>query len=752
MLVRAPPSSLLLVSTSLVALAGACGSDPVTGSSGTGGQGGASTSSTGSTTSSTSGGAGGEVPLPPTFKVKGVVTDGTNPIEGAIVMQGGTVPSFVTGPDGAYEIEIDTTLPGEPAVMAAKVGYRSRGEEFYELPTGPVEIALRYAAPPDNPAYHYEESGTGDFAHDNSTKYCGHCHTTMAKQFQTSVHASSTRNPLLQDLYAGVSAAYATQAACVAAGGVFRAGIVPGSSGESASKCYLGSGVLADLNPGCGGPGGPSCDDPALPDAQKPKAFGRCADCHAPAIDGVAGGRDLHDATGIAFQDGAHCDFCHHVRDVDLTKPPGVGGALIVQRPREHLDDSPTGKLIQVTFGPFPDVINGFVGASYQPRYSSSDYCGGCHEQRQEALLPGTIVDPLRWPGGLPTHSTYSEWAASPFNAPDTTCQSCHMPPDDTGLKSSIDVADETNAGVVFGYLRTPAQLKQHSFREALDGSPRFIDDALALGLEGASSGGVLAVSAKIKNTKAGHAIPSGEPMRSLLLLVRAEACGKALTASGGMTLDDWGGALAEGTVGPDVTVNGTALSWAAAAPTAKPGQVVRAVRSTGMYADDPGVGFFADPALSPMEKGLLVQAPVGEATIVSIVNGVITLDQALALQLGDQLYLGEAAAYPLIDGSAIGAYAGSPGLSFARTLVDPLGHRGVPHYRAVDMVSDNRIGPGVEMITAHDFAIPPGCATAKVSAALVYRKVPLVLARERGWAAKDQVVATASVDVALPP
>ncbi|MEO7329034.1 MAG: hypothetical protein ABI193_10675, partial [Minicystis sp.] len=68
-----------------------------------------------------------------------------------------------------------------------------------------------------------------------------------------------------------------------------------------------------------------------------------------------------------------------------------------------------------------------------------------------------------------------------------------------------------------------------------------------------------------------------------------------------------------------------------------------------------------------------------------------------------------------------------------------------------VDMVSDNRLGPGVEAVTAHDFTLPGGCATAKVSARLLYRKVPLGLARERGWAAKDAVVAAASVDVALP-
>lgn len=40
-----------------------------------------------------------------------------------------------------------------------------------------------------------------------------------------------------------------------------------------------------------------------------------CADCHAPGIEGKAGGRDLHDPVGIAFESGNHCDVCHKARD-----------------------------------------------------------------------------------------------------------------------------------------------------------------------------------------------------------------------------------------------------------------------------------------------------------------------------------------------------------------------------------------------------------------------------------------------------
>jgi hypothetical protein len=742
---RALPS-VLLSGALLTALAAACSSNnPAIGS---GGAGGAATSSSRAVAVAASSGSG--LPLTDTFMVTGTVTDGTNPIEGAIVMQGGGQPAMTTGPDGTYTIMLTQAIPGTPTVVAAKVGYRAAGVEFSFLPDGPVDLVLTLPTPPDNPGYAYADPGTGDAAHDNNTSYCGHCHTTFAKQFQSSTHAAAARSPLLQDLYAGVSEAYPSQSVCVAAGGVWRTGLVPGT-GSTTSKCYLGGGVLPDLNPSCGGPAQLACDDPAVPAAQKPTAFGRCADCHAPGMNGFAGGRNLHDAAGIAFQDGDHCDFCHHVRDVDLSKPPGVGGALILQRPRDTVDGTPSGHIVQVTYGPMPDVPNGFVGGSYQPKYSASEYCGACHEQKQEALVPGTSVDASRWPAGLPTHSTYSEWAGSSYNAPGMQCQSCHMPPDDTGLTNSLDVTNPSLASITFGFARTPDQIRQHTFLGSLDGKIRLIDAALALALNTASNGTDLTVTVQVKNAGAGHAIPSGEPMRSLVLLVDAQACGQPMAPSGGMTLNDVAGATAQGTVGTGITVAATAMTWPAGAVLAKQGDVVRVVRPMGMYDDYTGIGFFANTALSPAQKGLEIRTPVGEATVLSISAGTLTLSASLLVKNGDVVYLGDALAGQISDGEGSRALAGRVGYTFARVLVDATGARGVPHYRAVDMVSDNRIAPKASSSTSHAFSIPSGCATAGITATLIYRQIPVMQARQRGWKAQDYVVASAIKTVPLP-
>ena len=749
---RATLARVGVATTVALSLHAACSSGGAT-ASGAGGAGTGGHPTTHGTTSGVASGSSSGSPLTPTFVVSGIVTDGTNPLAGAMVLQGGAgAPAAVTGADGAYSITLTQAIPGTPTVVATRAGYRTAGVDFDVLPDGPVEIALAYVTPPDNPGYVYGEPGVGNPTLDNSTAFCGHCHTTLVKQFQASAHAEAARSSLVQDLYAGVSEAYATQAACVAAGGVWRAGLVPGAPSTSMSKCYLGGGVLPDLNPGCGAAAGLACDDPALPASAKPAAFGGCADCHAPGMNGPAGGRNLHDAVGVAYRDGNHCDFCHHVRDVDLTKPAGTAGALILQRPRDEDSPMPGSQLRQVMYGRLLDVTNGFMGGSYQPKFAASELCGGCHEQKQPALLPGAALDPSRWPDGLPTHSTYGEWLGSSYDVQDhKPCQDCHMPPDDTGLSNTVDVTKPASAGIVYGFVHPPDQIRKHVFRDPLDGTPRFIDQAVSVAVSATSNGATLTVQAQVQNTGAGHALPTGEPMRALVLVVDAQACGSAMTPVDGMTVNDVGGAAAAGIVGTGVTFAGAVMTWPAAAGVASPGAVVRVVRPTATYDDYAGVGFFANPALTPKQKGLEIRRPVGEATV-AIANGaVLTLTGALAVQAGDLVYLGDALTWPPVDAAPSLALAGRPGYSFARVMVDPGGARSVPHYRAVDIASDNRIPPKATASTTHGFAIPAGCTSATITAALLYRQVPVAFAKLRGWEANDYVIGQASAVVALP-
>ncbi len=232
-----------------------------------------------------------------------------------------------------------------------------------------------------------------------------------------------------------------------------------------------------------------------------------------------------------------------------------------------------------------------------------------------------------------------------------------------------------------------------------------------------------------------------------LLLVLRAEACGAELTPSDGMTLDDWGGAIAEGVVGAGVTVNGNQITWPGGG--AKAGAVVRVVRPTGTYDDYTGVGFFADPTLTAPERDRDPRARRRGDDHRRLRIHAHARQPARGAGSGDVIYLGDPPAWPPLDDASL-PRRGRAGFSFARPRRS-VGHARGPHFRAVDMVSDNRIPPGATATTTYTFAVPPSCAAASVQRGRDHRPVQLALARERGWKTHDYVVATASTSAALP-
>lgn len=704
--------------------------------------------------SAVSSGTGGAAPLPPVFTVQGMVIDEDGaPVAGAFVLQGGRShePPLTSAADGTYSIELYYDGLGTPAVVATKSGYRTGGVEFYELPTAPVEIILYGVGPPDNIGYTFGEPGTSEDP--DTTAYCRHCHGEFAAEFQTSKHAGAAKNIHTHDLYAGVSRAHANQASCQAAGGSWKSGRIPGTASSATFKCYLGGGVLPDLNLTCGEPLEPACDDPAIPMAQAPTAFGACADCHAPAIDGAPGGRGLLDAVGIPYDNGVHCDLCHKIRDVDLAQPAGVAGRLILQRPSETIDGTNPPRLRLVMFGPLLDVPNYIMGGSYQPKFSTAEFCAGCHLLNQPALVPGDSLDAMRWPNGLPVHSTYDEWLAGPYPAWGLPCQRCHMPPHVDRFNTE-DHATADNASITFGFARPPDQIRQHRFPGPLSGAAhaldrRLLDTALNPKVTLSSDPTTLSVAVTLLNVGCGHAVPTGEPMRALVVVLDARCDGAPLAPVGGLTIPDVGGARARALVGSTAVVNGTQWTWNAAAGVANVGDVIRVVRPTGGFYDYTGVGFFANPMLTPADKGMPVHAPVGFAQITQVAGAILTVDQSIAVLPGDIAYLGDPIG-TITDGQASIAVAGAAGWSFSRVLVDSSGNRNVPHHRAVDIASDNRIPPGASMSTNHVFAHPGACTNATVTVTVLYRPLPLSIAEPRGWSAKDWIAVVESASTSI--
>ena len=132
-----------------------------------------------------------------------------------------------------------------------------------------------------------------------------------------------------------------------------------------------------------------------------------------------------------------------------------------------------------------------------------------------------------------------------------------------------------------------------------------------------------------LTNNGCGHAVPTGEPMRALVMLVEAEGDCGPLTATGGMTVNDIGGAYAQGFVDEHLSVNGTVVDWPAVGSIARVGDVIRVVRPTGVYDDYAGIGAFGDGRFSAKEKGLEIQTPVGEAVIVDTGGDTLTLSRS---------------------------------------------------------------------------------------------------------------------------
>lgn len=628
--------------------------------------------------------------------VRVTVTLDGDPAPDALVSVGGLDPRYALDASGQADVPVVFQPDHEVWLLASHPDARIRGVEV-EPGEVAATVALERFDPADNVAYAFGDPGAPDrYA---TTDQCAHCHKTINAQWHASPHRTAASNPSVHDLYAGT--APLDPLGCVAAGGVVADGPLPG--GGIGDRCFLGDGALPAMN---------ACDGPC----EAPTAFGACADCHAPGIDGALGGRDLHEATGLAFDEGVHCDVCHKVEAVDPLHPdPGVAGKLHLVRPSEP---DPTMLWTPLMFGPYDDVPNVGMGAVHRTFFHEATLCAGCHEHDQPALVPGTSVDPVRWPTGrIPVHSTYSEWLAGPF-APSIPCQTCHMPPDATVGNSADLTADAHTSGPVGGWPRPAGTVREHSWVGPRQPASRMLQLAATLDIGGVVEGGVFTVTVTTTNSGPGHALPTGEPLRAVVLQVEATCDGIPQPAIGGDVVPPFGGSRDQRLAGQDVA------RW----PGATPGEVLRVLRRTGGWVDYAGPLRFGDGSFEPSQKGLAAEVLVGERTILAVDGDVVTLDAPLPD--GDLVVRGDAG-LPT-DGSPVGFVAGAPGWAWGRILADGAGRPDVPHALAVDVPMDNRLPPGQAWTSTHVFQT--ACDAPAAHAVLAHRAFPPGLVAERGW------------------
>lgn len=306
------------------------------------------------------------------------------------------------------------------------------------------------------------------------------------------------------------------------------------------------------------------------------------------------------------------------------------------------------------------------------------------------------------------------------------------MPADaSAGNGADLVVDDIPLQGIARGWWRPPGSVREHTWVGPRTPDSGMLQLAAALLVDKQVEGDTLTASIRVRNVGAGHAIPTGEPLRSLVLVVSARCGDERLVATGGDAVPDFGGWL-DRKAGPEDW-----SSW----PGAAVGDVVRVVVDTGWH-DYEGFGPFGDGSFDPAQKGLPRLIVVGEATITAVNGDSVEFDAPLPA--GDIAYRGRPDPFAAEDPLAAEALAGAPGFGFARVLADEEGATMVPHHRATDVVSDNRILPQQQWESTHEFAST--CPDPIVEARLLHRTWPVELAVERGWASVQQVMAEVSL------
>ena len=664
-----------------------------------------------------------------TFQLTVFIDD--EPLEGILVTQGGSDFQWYTGINGSIEITLDHEVVGPTTLFASHPQARTRSVTVSLDEQAPQHIQLTRYTVGDNPDSAF--SDPGEPRRRSSTAQCGHCHLNINDQWFESPHRTSARNPIVYDLYTGRGSGWRTQEECEMAQGTWQRGQVEGQD-ELVFQCYFDLSALGAFNQECETA---PCDTTQL--NPQTHYFGGCADCHAPQhqpttyLDNQVqlGGQDLLAARDFAFEYGVSCDVCHHVDRIDRDAPAGVAGRLVLQRPHE---DGPrtlgAGGYLPLSFGPSPDISNPRMGLSPRAHYQDGSLCVGCHQHQHEqshALVP---INLDRWPeGSIPNQSTFAEWEESAFKDV-TPCNECHMPPDVTVMNSAqLETFADADIGIQGGWPRPFGSTRQHRWWGPRQPQGKMLEMAAALHVQPRLIENEWEIQVQTHNVGAGHGLPTGEPMRHILLLVNLECNGTPVFATGGDVVQSIGGAT-------------HSLPWTPLdqlrLPQAQVGDWLRVVSQSNEAVDYDGYGPFAQNGRFQVhEKGLYKEEARGQVQITDIDElGNLTLSHPLPE--GTYLYL-----IQNTPQTAPG-YAGQAGFSFGRVLKGMNGQLMVPHFVANDLVRDQRIKPNQSWTSIHRF--PSSCSNPTLQVRLVYRPYPLWLARQRGWIMWDEVMVSKEI------
>jgi Cytochrome c554 and c-prime len=203
-----------------------------------------------------------------------------------------------------------------------------------------------------------------------------------------------------------------------------------------------------------------------------------CLSCHSPV--GVQIG-DLDLVKKVSWE-GVTCDYCHSIREITTTG----------ENPKAQVVFS------MVKSGPWKDAVSTAHGTAYSSVHTTSKICLPCHEYKNSL--------------GFPVLTTYSEWEKSSYAKGGQGCQSCHM----SSVKGEVvDPRVKRTTETNINLHQVPGG---HSIQQ--------LNKALRASLSASHEGGQVRVAVNVTNRGAGHYVPTGSPLRQLILEVRADSSG----------------------------------------------------------------------------------------------------------------------------------------------------------------------------------------------------------------------------------
>jgi hypothetical protein len=203
-----------------------------------------------------------------------------------------------------------------------------------------------------------------------------------------------------------------------------------------------------------------------------------CLGCHSP-LSSHTGDAGL---TRKVSWEGVTCDYCHSIRDVSFDGP----------NPKAVLNQG------AVKTGPLMDAVSSAHETGYSAVHASSAVCAPCHEYRNAS--------------GFPVLTTYSEWKASRYWKEGRQCQSCHM------SRVAGDVVDPHVARSGTARINLHQMPGSHSLAQ--------LTGAFKAQLHTSREGGQLRVTVDVANQTAGHYLPTGSPLRQMVMELRADSAG----------------------------------------------------------------------------------------------------------------------------------------------------------------------------------------------------------------------------------